>query len=167
MKMLKLGAAPDRGWIFPSHLHLRRNRRNDPRHARPGNCHLLPARGRHLLRDALLDSDEMFHFYLGDPVEMLQLLPRWTLGRLHPRPGSARRPRTSRFWSSRRRLAGHAPHRRPAKSHCWAAPSSQVSTTPTITMPPSPNSPPNGPNKAKESRPSLGVKSVVDLSGLC
>jgi hypothetical protein len=23
----------------------------------------------------LLDSDEMFHFYLGDPVEMLQLLP--------------------------------------------------------------------------------------------
>jgi len=23
----------------------------------------------------VLDSDEMFHFYLGDPVEMLQLLP--------------------------------------------------------------------------------------------
>jgi uncharacterized protein len=23
----------------------------------------------------ILDSDEMFHFYLGDPVEMLQLLP--------------------------------------------------------------------------------------------
>ena len=23
----------------------------------------------------LLDSDEMFHFYLGDPVEMLQLFP--------------------------------------------------------------------------------------------
>ena len=23
----------------------------------------------------VLDSDEIFHFYLGDPVEMLQLLP--------------------------------------------------------------------------------------------
>ncbi len=23
----------------------------------------------------VLDSDEMFHFYLGDPVEMLQLYP--------------------------------------------------------------------------------------------
>ena len=33
----------------------------------------------------VLDSDELFHFYLGDPVEMLQLLPdgrsaRFTLG---------------------------------------------------------------------------------------
>jgi len=33
----------------------------------------------------VLDSDEIFHFYLGDPVEMLQLLPdgrsaRFTLG---------------------------------------------------------------------------------------
>lgn len=26
----------------------------------------------------LLDSDEMFHFYLGDPVEMLQLFPDGT-----------------------------------------------------------------------------------------
>jgi hypothetical protein len=58
----------------------------------------------------VLDSDEIFHFYLGDPVEMLQLHPdgrsafySWT--------GSGRRPAcpTRR---PRRRLARHAPHRR-------------------------------------------------------
>ena len=30
----------------------------------------------------VLDSDEIFHFYLGDPVEMLQLLPDGTSRRL-------------------------------------------------------------------------------------
>ena len=31
--------------------------------------------GEHFSEMHVLDSDEMFHFYLGDPVEMLQLFP--------------------------------------------------------------------------------------------
>ena len=31
----------------------------------------------------VLDSDEIFHFYLGDPVEMLQLHPGWALRDLY------------------------------------------------------------------------------------
>ena len=57
----------------------------------------------------LLDSDEMFHFYLGDPVEMLQLYPDggsavFTLGQF-------RGGRTCAVAGSRRSVAGYAADR--------------------------------------------------------
>ncbi len=59
----------------------------------------------------VLDSDEIFHFYLGDPVEMLQLLPDgrsalFTLGS-GSGGGSARAA-----GCPSRRLARHTPRRR-------------------------------------------------------
>ena len=70
----------------------------------------------------VLDSDEIFHFYLGDPVEMLQLYPDgrsvlFTLGS----DLQARAARPSR--RSGRGLAGDAADRRRQNGAYWPAPS--------------------------------------------
>ena len=74
------------GW-FRRTLHVRGNGRAAARCAGAGDGHLLPAGGGHLLEMHVLESDEMFHFYLGDPVEMLQLYPGRELGCLDPWSG--------------------------------------------------------------------------------
>lgn len=73
-KLLNLAPHPEGGFFrrtytSPAELHL-------PRGVRPSGTAIY-----YLLEPGtfsemhLLDSDELFHFYLGDPVEMLQLFP--------------------------------------------------------------------------------------------
>jgi uncharacterized protein len=72
-KLLKLDPHPVEGGYFrrtftsPAHLDLARGRRPQG----TAIYYLLEAGSFSEMH--MLDSDEMFHFYLGDPVEMLQL----------------------------------------------------------------------------------------------
>jgi uncharacterized protein len=56
-------------WVSACHLDLERGRRS----AGTAICYLLEAGAFSEMHR--LPSDEIFHFYLGDPVEMLQLFP--------------------------------------------------------------------------------------------
>ena len=74
--MLNLAPHPVEGGHFPAHLHFGGQLGVAPRNAAPKSTAI------YYLLDAgtfsemhVLESDEMFHFYLGDPVEMLQLFP--------------------------------------------------------------------------------------------
>ncbi len=74
--LLQAGAAPGRGRLLPPDLHLGRRQSSFRAAARPAGTAIY-----YLLEPGtfsemhVLASDEIFHFYLGDPVEMLQLYP--------------------------------------------------------------------------------------------
>ena len=56
-------------------------------------------------------SEEIWHFYEGSPLELLQLTPAWNRPRAH-RAGSGERPRAAGSLRARRLLAGGAVARR-------------------------------------------------------
>jgi uncharacterized protein len=73
--LLKLEPHPVEGGWFRRTYTSAGQRGVAARRAGAGHGDLLPAGAGNLLRDARARSDEIFHFYLGDPVEMLQLYP--------------------------------------------------------------------------------------------